>query len=214
MVPAVVSSLGCTAVGASECSAPPGGRARSILARPKSRIFAWPRAGDEDVGGLEVAVDDPLRVRRLERVRDLDAELEQLADLERPPADPLGQRLALEQLHRDEVAALVLVDRVHRADAGVVERRGGLRLPLEALERGGVLRQLCRQELERDVPAELRVFRLVHDTHAAAAQLRRDPVVRDDLADHRLMAPSPGLLTLRPHRAGTAARTPARRGGS
>jgi hypothetical protein len=42
VVPAEVSSFGWTAVGASECS-PPAGFTRSIFARPKSRIFAWPR---------------------------------------------------------------------------------------------------------------------------------------------------------------------------
>ncbi len=50
--PAVVSSLGCTAVGASEWSPPPAGRARSILASPKSRIFAWPRALTKMLAGL------------------------------------------------------------------------------------------------------------------------------------------------------------------
>ena len=52
VVPALVSSFGCTAVGASECSAPPAGRARSIFARPKSRIFAWPRAFTKMLAGL------------------------------------------------------------------------------------------------------------------------------------------------------------------
>ena len=129
-------------------------------------------------------MDDPLGVRRLERVGDLDPDLEELPELEGPAPDPLGQRLALEQLHRDEVLALVLVDLVDRADAGVVERRGGARLALEALERGRVLRHLRGQELQRDVAAELRVLGLVDDAHAAAAELRSDPVVRDGLADH------------------------------
>ena len=104
-----------------------------------------------------------------------------------PLPDPLRERLPLEQLHRDEVLALVLVDRVDGADAGVVEGRGRAGLALEALERVGVLGQLGGQELERDVPAELRVLGLVDDAHAAAAELRRDAVVGDRPADHRLM---------------------------
>ena len=146
----------------------------------------------EDVGGLEVPVDDPLRVRRLERVRDLDPHLQQRPELERPSPDPLAQRLALEQLHRDEVLALVLVDLVDGADAGVVEGGGGAGLALEALERGRVPRHLRGQELERDVAAELRVLGLVDDAHAAAAELRRDPVVRDRLADHSRPSLEPG----------------------
>ena len=105
-----------------------------------------------------------------------------------PAPDPLRERLSLEQLHGDEVLALVLVDRVDGADPGVVERRGRARLALEALEGGRVGGELGGQELERDVPAELRVLGLVDDAHAAAAELRDDPVVGDGLADHR---PSP-----------------------
>ena len=55
----------------------------SALARPKSRILAWPRGRDEDVGRLDVAVQDALRVRGVERVRDLDGEIEHRADRQR-----------------------------------------------------------------------------------------------------------------------------------
>ena len=129
-------------------------------------------------------MDDALGVRRLERVRDLGAEVEQGRDLEGALADPLAQRLALEQLHRDEVLPLVLVDRVDRADAGVVEGRGGAGLALEALERGGVPGHLGRQELERDVAAEGGVLGLVDDAHPTAAELRGDAVVRHRATDH------------------------------
>jgi hypothetical protein len=162
-----------------------GLRARSLdLGEPEVQDLRLPSGGHEDVGGLEVAVHDPLRVRRLEGVRDLDPDVEERPDLERPLPDPLGERLPLEELHRDEVLPLVLLDRVDRADAGVVELRGRLGLALEALERRRVLRQLDRQELERHAAAELRVLGLVDDTHAAAAELPGDLVVRGGLADH------------------------------
>jgi len=44
-----------------------------------------------------------IAVRGLERVRDLDPEVQQRGERERPAADPLRERLPLEQLHRDEV---------------------------------------------------------------------------------------------------------------
>ena len=49
------------------------GRLRSdvSLARPKSRILACAALGDEDVGRLDVAVDDALGVRGVQRVGDL-----------------------------------------------------------------------------------------------------------------------------------------------
>ncbi len=134
------------------------------------------------VGRLDVAMHDALGVRRLERVRDLDRDGEDLVHRHRPPSHHLGQGLAVEQLHHDEVLLLVLLDRVDRADAGVVERRGGARLALEPLERARVPRHLGAQELERHAPPELRVLGLVDDAHAAAAELADDGVVANGVA--------------------------------
>jgi hypothetical protein len=82
----------------------------------------------------------------------------------------------------------VLVDVVDGADAGVIELGGRLRLALEPLQGVRVLGQLLRQELERYLAPEARVFRLVDDTHAAAPELGIDAVVRDRLADHGVLS--------------------------
>ena len=147
-----------------------------------------PARDDEDVGRLQVAVHDPLRVRRLQRVRDLDPEVQQRPEVERPPPDPVREGFPLEQLHGDEVLPLVVVDLVDRADSRVIEGGGSAGLALEALERGRVLGHFRGQELERDVPAELRVLGLIDDAHAPAAELGGDPVVGDGLADHGLLS--------------------------
>src|SRR5262249_18156104 len=96
----------------------------------------------------------------------------------------LPQSLALEQLHRDERPALVLVHVEDRADVRVLERGGGPRFAAQPLEGLGVTPELVRQELERDAAAELQVLGLVDDAHAAAAQRREDAIVRNRLADH------------------------------
>ena len=144
--------------------------------------------GDEDVGRLDVAVDDAVaRARRRARRRSAIAEIEQLVERQRPAADAgASSVLAVEQLHDDERLALVLADVVDRADVRMVQRRGGARLALEALERLRVARQLARQELERDLAAEARVLGAVDDTHAAAAEPVEDAVVGEDLIDQRL----------------------------
>ena len=58
--------------------------------------------GDEDVLGLEIAVDDAVVVGGRQAVGDLHRVLERLARGQGPVVEPLAQRLALEQL-RDEV---------------------------------------------------------------------------------------------------------------
>jgi hypothetical protein len=93
------------------------------------------------------------------------------------PRHHLCERLALEELHDDEVLPLVLLDGVNRADARMVQRRGGTRLALEALERRSVLGKLGGQELERDAAAEARVLRLVHDAHPTASETAHDRVM-------------------------------------
>src|SRR5262249_23089652 len=55
------------------------------------------------------------------------------------------------------------------ADVRVIQRRSGLRLTFEALQRYGVASQLFRQKLQRDAAPELEVLCLVHHPHAATA---------------------------------------------
>ena len=106
-----------------------------VLGETEVEDLRLPAFRDEDVRGLDVAVHDPPRVRRLERVGDLRPQVEQRLELERPGPEPVPQRLAVEELHRDEGLALVLVDVVDRADVGVLERRGRARFALQPLER-------------------------------------------------------------------------------
>jgi hypothetical protein len=135
-------------------------------------------------------VHDALRVRRVERIGHVEPELEDLARRETIGRDPAAERLALEALHHDERAALVLADVVDRADVRVVERRGRLRLALEALASGLVLEVRFRQELHRHRAVKARVLGLVDDAHPAGAQPLDDAVVRDDLTDHLILSSS------------------------
>jgi hypothetical protein len=128
-------------------------------------------------------------VDRIQGVRQLDPQLQDLLVLEGPGGDPMLQRLAFQQLHADEGPPLVRVDVVDRADVGVVEGRGRAGLALEALEGLVAREQPLRQKLERHPTAETGVLGLVDDAHPAAAQLLEDAVVRDRLADHGVATP-------------------------
>jgi len=94
-----------------------------------------PSVGHEDVRGLDVAVDNPLCVGRIERVGELDPQVQKLLRLDGPAGDPTLQRPALQKLHGDEGLAFVLVDVVDGADVGVVQSGSGAGLTLEPLLR-------------------------------------------------------------------------------
>ena len=134
------------------------------------------RLRDHDVAGLQIPVHDPLPVRLVERVGDLDAVAQRLIERQRALAEPVAERLALEVLH-DEVLGLALAaDVVERADVRMRELRDGLRLALEALARFGRRGHVRRQDLDGDRPLEPRVLRLVNLPHPARAD-RRDDLV-------------------------------------
>ncbi len=141
--------------------------------------------GDEDVGGLDVAVDDAGLVGGGERVGDLGTDLEQPLGGERLAGELLLQGLALHQLHDQKGRALVLADVVQRADVRMVQSGSGARFALEAGSRHLAAAQLLGEELQRDGPLEPGVLGLVDDAHPAAADPAHDPVVRDGLAEHR-----------------------------
>ena len=156
---------------------------RRQLGQPEVEDLGLPAPGDEDVGRLDVPVNDPFGVRGLQTVGHLERHREDLVHPQPLPEDALLQRLALEQLHRNEVLPLMLVDVVDGADVRMIQGGGRLGLPLESLQRMAVLGQLFGQELQGDGALEPGVLGLVDDTHAAAAELLQDPVVRYGLAD-------------------------------
>ncbi len=139
---------------------------------------------DEDVGRLDVTVDDSAAVSGVERVGDLDRDVDRSIDIERLLLYDMSQRVALEQLHDDELPPGVLADVVHGADVRVVEGRGGARLALEPFGRGAIRGQRGRKELDGDRTSEANVFPSIDDTHPAAAQLGGNAIRADGLADH------------------------------
>src|SRR5579859_2099557 len=94
------------------------------------------------------------------------------------------ERLPFQQFHGDEWLPVVLVNVVNSADVGVIEGTRGLRFPLESLQSVMVLRELFRQELERDKAAELGVLGLIHHAHPAAPELLHDAVMRNRFSNH------------------------------
>ena len=116
--------------------------------------------GDENIRGLDIAVNDAFGVRGFERVGDLDAEIEKLLGLERAAFDAMLERFAFEQLHGDERLAIVLANFVNRADVRMIQAGGGARFALESLEGLLILGHCLRQKFQRHQPPQFRVFGL------------------------------------------------------
>src|SRR5439155_12077752 len=138
--------------------------------------------GDEDVGGFDVPVDDSLGVGGFQSIEYLDAKIQEFVRRDGPFLDSLLQGLALQALHDDEGAAILVADVENRADVRVIQGGSGARLPLEPAERLRISRDFLGQKLEGHEPVQANVFGLVDHAHSAPAQLLDDAVMRDGLA--------------------------------
>ena len=101
---------------------------------------------DFDVRRLQVAVDDALLVRGLERVGDLPRDFEGFVGADRPAGDALGEILAFHELHHERRIAGAILQSVDVRNVWVVQRSQGVRLTLEAPETIRIRRERSREE--------------------------------------------------------------------
>src|SRR6266700_111120 len=92
------------------------------LGQAESENLCLPARGHEDVRRFQIAMHDPFGVCGLESAHDLDTERQNRIDVEGTAANAVGERLAVEQLHDDEMLRLELLDPVDRADVRMIER--------------------------------------------------------------------------------------------
>ena len=102
---------------------------------------------DLDVGGFEIAMDDPGAVGGIERADNLLRDGHSLRERQRTPAHALVQRVTLDQLeHKGRHAAGVL-ETVDSPDVRMIERCEQSRFALEARRAIGVRGEGRRQNL-------------------------------------------------------------------
>jgi hypothetical protein len=138
-----------------------------------------PRAVDQQIARLDVAMDHVHLVRRGSPGAHLLEPADLLGDGHRSPAlDDFGQRVALEVLHDDVRLGGDLAEVVDRDDVGVVEGGGGTRFAREALRGIGDV-EVAEEDLDGHHAPEHGIVGHVHDAHAPARELALNFVAPD-----------------------------------
>ena len=133
--------------------------------------------GQENVARLEIAVDEPRRVRAHQAAPDLAQDLGRFVNAQSPDAlEALGEVLPVEQLHHDVRQPFLDAVVVDLDDVVAPELRGRERLALEALPRLGHLREILGHDLHGDGAAELLIAPQPDGPHPPARHLALEAV--------------------------------------
>ena len=157
------------------------------LGQPEVQDFRLPGRRHEDIAPLDVAVQNALSVRRVQRIRYLHPEVQQLGVRHGPMGMDLVQALPLQQLHYDKGLIVTVVQLIDSADTRMVQRRGSARFSPKAFQHRRVLARGFGQQLQGNRPPQLLVFSLVDHTHSTPAKPTDDPVVAQQRAGSQFL---------------------------
>ena len=143
------------------------------------RDLGFPRRAEDHVGRLDVAVQDPRRMRRTQPGEHLGQDPTDPVRTQRPVGDRVQKRPAGQPLH-DQVgrttALGVLTAVVNHHDVRMVERCSRARLEGDAIPELRVGTEAGMEHLDRHGPAQSEIPPVVHRGHAALAEDAADPV--------------------------------------
>jgi hypothetical protein len=122
---------------------------------------------DEDVLRLDVAVDQTLRVRSIERCSDLADDSDRALRLKRATFEQFMKILAAHQPHIDVEVSVDLTPVVDRDDVRFLEHRRSAGLSLKPSAKPLVTGKLRGQDFQRDRAVLSGVVSLIHLTHTA-----------------------------------------------
>ena len=130
-------------------------------------------------------MDDAFGVGDVERICNLNPDLEDLFKGKWLAVNVLAQCLAVDEFHGDERPVILFANVVDGADAGMVQRGRGVGFAAKTFQRLRVLHHVIRQKFQRDGAIETRVEGFVDHTHSTSTEFLYDTEVRDGLVNHR-----------------------------
>ena len=130
-------------------------------------------------------MDDALRMRRIESVRNLNSEIQHFLNDQRFPINVFAQGFAVDELHCDERPTGLLADIIDRANARMIESRRRMRFAPKAIERLCIVRQIFGQEFQSYIAIKPNIPGLVDYAHSARAKFLNNAVPGDGMANHR-----------------------------
>ena len=143
------------------------------------------RGHEQHVGGFQIPVQHATFVRVAQRLRNLQAVVDEAIDGQ---ADPVRhsaiKRQAIDEFHGDERLAVVFTDLVNGADVRMIQRGGGAGFAQQTGGRERVVGGGSRKDLDGDVALELLVVGAIHLAHPARSNAVPDSIVAEPTADH------------------------------
>lgn len=137
------------------------------------------------VGRLQIAMDDPFLVRRIERLGNLARDPERFGERQRATRQAIGECRSVDQFENQRGQPIGFLESIDSADVRVVERGEHPRFACEPCSALRVGRQVRRQDLDRDITIELAVAGAIDLAHAAGAKRGDDCVRAEPSAYHR-----------------------------
>ncbi len=174
-VPAMIAGLGQAGVVGCSCE-PEIGQLHSLDA-----------VGKQDVGRLDVAVNESLGMSGGQTGRGLHSDSQDFDERERSVLiEPVLQRRPAHVRHDEIGQPLHIRHAVNFHDVVMNHRGGRLCLTREALPCGSAAAEMGRQHLDRDVPIERGIKRFEHDAHSARSDHSHD-FIRAQTAEHAIV---------------------------
>ncbi len=160
------------------------------LGQPEVADLDIPPFREEDVGGLDVSMDDIGLVRHLEGMEALLHDREGLARLhDALTLDQVAERSAAHILHHDKQMGIDVAESIDIDDVRVLEPAEDACFRLEPPQKLLVCRHPGVHDLQRDHPIQRGVEGFVHNTHPPMPQHGLDRIILDGLTYHRTCRP-------------------------